>query len=350
MQARLTILHSVKFVGNAAGTWLYFFCSNHRFPLSGLHGAAWAGVFHSTLSRLMLRKCFCTGDAVLKVIKSMNHNMVLAEESNGSQCICRGKGIGFQKRTGDDIDESLIEQKYVPAGPSNKAHFVQLFSEIPDEYWNLTADVVDYARNRMKLKASDKVMLPLCDHIAGAVERYRQNVKLENPMLWVVKYIYPKEFKTGRYAVRRIEEMTGIRMLDDEAAFLAYHFVIEELGNDDQTNAETMSKIVRDILHIVEQSFQIELNPEDWNYERFLTHLKFFVNRIIERKTYEDSEDQSLYEEMKARYPKVHRCVERIADYILIEHHYDVGKDERLYLIIHLERVTRKAKKRKCEG
>ena len=169
----------------------------------------------------------------------------------------------------------------------------------------------------MKLKASDKVMLPLCDHIAGAVERYRQNVKLENPMLWVVKYIYPKEFKTGRYAVRRIEEMTGIRMLDDEAAFLAYHFVIEELGNDDQTNAETMSKIVRDILHIVEQSFQIELNPEDWNYERFLTHLKFFVNRIIERKTYEDSEDQSLYEEMKARFPKVHRCVERIADYIL---------------------------------
>lgn len=65
---------------------------------------------------------------------------------------------------------------------------------------------------------------------------------------------------------------------------------------------------------------QITLDEEDWNYQRFLTHLKFFVRRVASGKYYEDCPDDELYEELKKRYPQVSNCVEIICDYILIEY------------------------------
>ena len=39
--------------------------------------------------------------------------------------------------------------------------------------------------------------------------------------------------------------------------------------------------------------------------------------------------------------------MDRIADYILIEYHYDLTMDERLYLLIHIQRVTKRYVKKK---
>lgn len=282
----------------------------------------------------------------MKIAKSLNNNMVLAVDDQGRECVLKGKGIGYQKKKGDRIDEEQIELRFVPASQEESRHFQQLFSEIPEEYWDMAGKVVDYARTRRKLPVSDKVILPLCDHMAGAVERYQQGIALDNPMLWDVKRVYPKEYRVGKYALTLIEEQYGITMKDDEAAYLAYHFVIDELGSQPGPDPGIMTEIAGRIIEIVEKSFQIELNEEDWNYQRFLTHLKFFVKRVIEREPNEESEDQSLFEEVRSHYPHVYKCVERISDYILIEHHYDVNRDEQLYLMMHLERVTRKAVRR----
>ncbi len=67
---------------------------------------------------------------------------------------------------------------------------------------------------------------------------------------------------------------------------------------------------------------------------------------MAQRQTYEEDSHNELYDELKERYPHVYQCVERIADYILINFHYDVGAEERLYLMIHVERVTRRSRNR----
>ena len=48
----------------------------------------------------------------LTVIKALNNNMVLVRDSAGLERICQGKGIGFQKRSGDKIARSLVERSY----------------------------------------------------------------------------------------------------------------------------------------------------------------------------------------------------------------------------------------------
>lgn len=281
----------------------------------------------------------------MRVIKALNHNMVLARDDSGSELICQGKGIGFQKRSGDLIDQNRVERCFFPANQDESAHFQQLFSEIPDEFWAIAEKVVAYGRKRYSIRVSQKVILPLCDHMAGSVERYKQGVALENPMIWDIKRIYPKEFKVGMYALDLLKEKYGISMKEDEAGFLAYHFVNAELGNMNVVSPDTMARLVGSIVDLVEQAFQLKLNEEDWNYQRFLTHLKFFVARIVTKQFYQDVEDNDLYQELRERYPHVYRCVEHIGKFISRDFQYDISQEEKLYLMIHIERVIRSSKR-----
>ena len=67
----------------------------------------------------------------------------------------------------------------------------------------------------------------------------------------------------------------------------------------------------------------------------------------MQRSGYQDEADDELFEELSERYKPVRKCVDRIADYILIQYHYDLSMDERLYLLIHIQRVTKRYLKKK---
>lgn len=286
----------------------------------------------------------------MTVIKTLNNNMVLARDSDGNDRICQGKGIGFRKKSGDSIVWSQVERSYIPENEQDRRYFQQLFSEIPDEYWEIAEKVVEYGRDQYQIKVSDRVILPLCDHMAGSVERYKKGTTLSNPMLWDIKRVYSDEFQIGKYALKILQERFNVEMKEDEAAFLAYHFVNAELGSLPNISPDSIATLIASVLDIVQESFQVKLNDEDWNYQRFVTHLKFFASRIVQRAGYQNEADDELYDELSERYRPVRKCVDRIADYILINYHYDLSMDERLYLLIHIQRVTKKYLKKKKSG
>ena len=79
-------------------------------------------------------------------------------------------------------------------------------------------------------------------------------------------------------------------MLQDEAASIALHFVIAEyyMGMSDTVNATTM---IRECISIVEKELGIKLDELGLHCSRFITHLKFFAQRILNRLTYEDDNE-----------------------------------------------------------
>lgn len=279
----------------------------------------------------------------MQIIKSLNNNMVLVRDKDGMEKICQGKGIGFQKKKGDILKSTdSVERVFVPENETDRRHFLELFSEIPDAYWGIAEKVVAFAREKYDIKVSDRIILPLCDHMAGSVERYGRGVGFSNPMLMDIKRVYSNEYQTGKYALELLEDQFGLKMQEDEAGFLAYHFVVAQLGTREGISPDAITRLIASVLDIVQESFQIRLNEEDWNYQRFLTHLKFFATRIMKRSGHRGEADEELYEELVQRYRKVNLCVERIADFILIDYHYDLSVDERLYLLIHVQRVTKR--------
>ncbi len=46
----------------------------------------------------------------MKIHKILNNNVVCTIKENNSEIILMGRGLGFQKKVGDTIDESKIEK------------------------------------------------------------------------------------------------------------------------------------------------------------------------------------------------------------------------------------------------
>ena len=51
--------------------------------------------------------------SAMKIEKVYNNNVVQAKSSSGDEIILMGAGLGFQKRAGDELDESRIEKTFV---------------------------------------------------------------------------------------------------------------------------------------------------------------------------------------------------------------------------------------------
>lgn len=49
----------------------------------------------------------------MKIDKVYNNNVVLAKGDNEEEIIVMGRGLGFQKKSGDEIDSTLVEKTFV---------------------------------------------------------------------------------------------------------------------------------------------------------------------------------------------------------------------------------------------
>ena len=45
----------------------------------------------------------------MQIIKVINNNVISSEDDKGKEIIVMGKGIGFGKKAGEEIDETTIE-------------------------------------------------------------------------------------------------------------------------------------------------------------------------------------------------------------------------------------------------
>ena len=54
--------------------------------------------------------------------KVINNNVVSTFDSNGKEVILMGKGIGFRKKTGDELDKTKIERQIIFCTRSHGNH------------------------------------------------------------------------------------------------------------------------------------------------------------------------------------------------------------------------------------
>ena len=266
--------------------------------------------------------------------------MVLTHNTEGKEIILKGKAIGFGRKKGDLVDRGLVERIFIQNDKKDARHFEEYFAKLPQEYWEISEQTVDYAKNEYGMQLEPRTILAICDHIAGAMDRYQNGTVLHNAMLWEGKRFYPDEFKVGLYAIELIQKRLKVSMEEDEAMFIAFHFVYGQLNRKETEDLETITGIIKDIVEIVETSFQVRLNTESWDYRRFVTHIRFFAQRMLQGKQYEAKENE-WYQILKDKYRRAYNCIVKIADYIHDRYHYEVDREEMMYLMIHIEKVTR---------
>ncbi len=81
---------------------------------------------------------------------------------------------------------------------------------------------------------------------------------------------------------------------------------------------------------------------EDIYLERFMTHLKFFCERVLTDNGHRDLEDNEMFDLLKCKYPLAYETTRKIAEFLKQTRNYQTSEDEQLYLTIHLSRMKRR--------
>lgn len=278
----------------------------------------------------------------MTIYKVINNNQVICLDGQRKECIVIGRGIGFKAKTGQNVPDDKIEKIFKLNNPAVSSKFQQLVEKIPLEHIEVTDEIISYVKCSLGKELSDNIYVALTDHINFAIERQRQGIEFHNALLWEVKRFYHHEFELGEHAIRHIETKLGIRLPEDEAGFIALHIVNAETDIQmDQTVA--MTQIIHGVLNIVKYYFKMEFPEDSLDYDRFLTHLRFFAQRIVGGKLY-TTDDPAFCNMIKQQYPEEYHCVEKIRDYIRQNYHHEMSEEEMMYLTVHIRRLTKQKK------
>lgn len=273
--------------------------------------------------------------------KILNNNVVLILDQNNEEQIVMGRGIAFKKRVGDNIDESIIDKIFMLKDQNVKNNFTELIKDIPMDYIEVAYEIMQYAKANVGENIDENLIISLSDHIHTAVERYIEGIEIKNVLLWDIKKFYKAEFEIGLKALDIIEQKLNVKLPEDEAGFIAMH-VVNRIMNENIGNMYDITKIIQEILNIVKYYLGIKFDEDSVYFYRFVTHIKYFAQRLISGKTYENENEDSLFEIIKGRYQEPYKCVEKISEFIQKKYKYNLSDEEKLYLTIHIARIHNK--------
>lgn len=270
--------------------------------------------------------------------KVINNNIISAYEKSGAEVIVMGRGIGFKKKQGEVVPADQISKISRIKSRTLTEQFKELLANMPLERVRISDEIISHAKDHLKLKLNQSIYVTLTDHINFAIERVSQGIEPQNALLWEIKRFYPQEFQLGIYALELIQDRLDILLPEDEAGFIALHFVNAEYGTDIR-DAVKFPDQMQAIVDIVERDLGILLDESSLHYERFMTHIKFLIQRIY-RKELLSSEDRELSLLMQRKYPREYQCSLKVAEYIMQATGSRLSEEEIMYLSVHIRRVS----------
>lgn len=270
--------------------------------------------------------------------KVINNNIVSAVDEADREVIVTGRGLGFGAKPGSRIPDGKIEKIFRIKSQSLAEQLKELLQQMPLDHVKISDDIISYANQTLKLKLNQSIYLTLTDHINFALTRFKQGIKPQNALLWEIKRFYSREYELGIYALQMIKDRLHIELPEDEAGFIALHFVNAEYGTNIR-DAAKFPNLVREMLEIVKEELEIEFDESSLHYERFVTHIKFLLQRVYRKELLPD-EEAELAEVMQKKYQKEYACSKRVAEYIEQETKCSLSGEEIMYLAIHIRRVT----------
>ena len=270
--------------------------------------------------------------------KIFNNNAIVVKDADKYEFVVMGCGIAFKKSVGDRVDENLIEKTFILKQKDASEKLKLLLEHVPVEYVLLCYDIVEYAKNMLEVQLSDYIYVTLTDHINNAIKMFDEGFRIINPIIWEIKKLYYKEYEVGLKALEFIKNEIGKELPEDEAANIALYIINAQLDRSciHVDDAAMQAKKIQDILNIIKYTYNNTFDEQSIHYQRFVTHLRFFFQRFnCKTKT---MEDDFLLKQVKEKYKIAYDCMLKIEEYLETE----LSDEEKLYLTIHIQRMTQK--------
>ncbi|WP_426607031.1 BglG family transcription antiterminator LicT [Pantoea anthophila] len=277
----------------------------------------------------------------MKIAKVLNNNVVVVQDEQGREQVVMGRGLAFQKRVGDSLDTAQIEKVFALQSELLVRRLEELLNQIPAEVMTTCDRIINLAAQRLG-KLQESLYITLTDHCFFAIERQKKGLAIKNVLLWDIRRLYPREFELGQEARAIIARRLNVELPEDEAGFIALHLVTAQLNNE-MPEVMDVTRVMQDVLQLVKYQLQLDYDESSLSYQRFVTHLKFFAQRMLTR-TVVDDDDVSLHTAVKENYPKAWKCAVKIAQHLQQSYQRDLTAEEMMFLAIHIERVRKEGR------
>lgn len=277
----------------------------------------------------------------MKIAKILNNNVVVVQDERGREQVVMGRGLAFQKRVGEALDTARVEKVFALQSDELVRRLGELLSQIPLEVMTTCDRIIGLAAQRLG-KLQESLYITLTDHCYFAIERQKNGLAIKNVLLWDIKRLYPKEFQLGQEARAIIARRLNVELEEDEAGFIALHLVTAQL-NSEMPEVMHVTRVMQEILQLVKYQLQLNYDEESLSYQRFVTHLKFFAQRMLTRTVVQD-DDVTLHSAVKDNYAKAWKCAETVAKHLQKNYQRALTTEEIMFLAIHIERVRKEGR------
>lgn len=275
---------------------------------------------------------------MISIKKVLNSSVVLVEK-DGKEMIVLGKGIGFGKKVGEPIPDEHVDKIFLEENVKS-SHIAELVEEIPFEFFEITRDIIEEAKRQLGKNLNSNLYLTLTDHLFFAVERAEKGITVTNKLYWEIKNYYPKEFQVGSQALELLNQKYNIDLPKEEASNIAFHLINAQSDEEEETDGFKYAKMISGVVNVVRYSIQKDIDTDSIHYTRFITHVRFFVERYYSNRLLSDNENE-LYKQMWMLYPYAMEIAIKVKDYIAKVNKTIIPDEEIVYLAVHINRLLK---------
>lgn len=270
------------------------------------------------------------------VVKNINNNVALCLDSKGQEVVVFGKGVGFLKPP-SEVPLSKIQRTFYDLN----RNFLPLLDDIPLDVIDFTSRQVAQIRGKLPYETNANLIMTLADHLAFAMTRAKKGIYTPMPSIYEMEQNYPVEVEIGRQIVKAMEQAFHVKLPKGEVQGVAMHFINASLGSPSSgqlTAEEEYETILERMTQIVEHALQVTIRRDTFNYARFATHVQYLLKRV-QADSPIDSDNLQMYASIRDEYKDVSACVDQIHEYLQRNWSIDLSEEEKLYLIMHINRV-----------
>ncbi|MRN55194.1 PRD domain-containing protein [Paenibacillus sp. LC-T2] len=263
---------------------------------------------------------------------------------NGKEYVIIGKGIGFAVKESGIIegDDDRIEKLFRLEDREEWSQYQILLEDIDPKVMRITDEIIADIAFQFPDKLNDKIYLALPSHIQFTIYRLRNGMDIVNPFLQETKMTFPKEYEIAYRAAEKINAEFQVQVPEDEVGFLTYH-VYSAVSNVPVGQLVKASNIVSELMDVIRDEGNITFEHGSMNHVRLMIHLRFSLERILQKSFI----DNPFVKHIKKEYKVEYKLAQKLGTIMRKSLDVDIPEEELCFMAMHLHRLFQTSRKQK---
>lgn len=272
------------------------------------------------------------------ILRVFNNNVVLARDEIGREAVLTGRGLGFRRRAGQEVDASLVARRYIPA--DNAESVAEVIAGIPLERLALIERVFRRAARELGAGVPSSTIVAVVDHVNQAMERVRRGLVMDYPLRAEAAHLHPEELRLAEAMVEELNAAQEVQLPAGEAVALALHLFTAAVGARSAQEATRQSRLIAQVMELLSGAYGDSFDAGSVDAARFAVHLRYFLVRARTAVQIQDSTASLVTRALRAGNPGAYRVALRIRDLLELRLGTSVTADETAYLALHVARLA----------